>query len=696
MAATKVLLVGDGPFMDTDPPQYGINFLKNSGNYVQDRSDNTFTVSELIYLLTTSTPSISVDTAHRRNDPNATFPNFNFATTTELLNYDVLWIIGYEGYNNRPYGSPIADDELQAIAQFMESGGGVFATGDHEGMGSCICGQIPRVRSMRMWYGREGDLPAGAPTTAVNSQGQTVSSVNWPGFSTATIPRADTLQQNPSDSASVFQFDDQSDAFYQTLAFPGGLVHAILEGGHGPISRFPDHMHEGEVVTPSDTSQVLTISGQPFAEYPADRQAQPVPSIIAVGAIVGGHSTMVEGSACEQNNFSNDPMPTVAKPLGVLCAYDGSGVGVGRVVTDSSFHHYLDLNLIGDPCGSSPDRQQGFGPGYTPPAAGSVLADLQAFYVNTALWLARFDAQAPPVISSIDPSTGSTIGGTKVLIQGSNLDGPTAVLFGGTPGTSVNTLAGGTIEATSPRVSAAGPVDIIVHANGQSTSPSPAAVFTYVYAPGVTGITVNPDILWTGQSATGTVTLNEPALPGGTTVKLVVSGIEEASFVTVPATVPVPAPTTSSPGTSATFTITTSTTAWGEATITAGGPDGNALSTAVEISAGQMLLALPLSAGYLLIGQTATGTISVRTPAPAPDGLITLSTSNSAVVSITPAVVDLHAGHSSASFTVTALSAGDFTISANYLGDSATTNLFVVRREPPPWKPPRPPGPTPI
>ena len=267
---------------------------------------------------------------------------------------------------------------------------------------------------------------------------------------------------------------------------------------------------------------------------------------------------------------------------------------------------------------------------------------------------------------------------------------------GGTPGTDVITLADGTIEATSPRASTAGPVNIIVDANGQSSSPSPATVFTYAYAPAVTGITVNPDILWTGQSATGTVTLNEPAPSGGTTVKLVVSGIEEASFVTAPATVLVPAVGAPAGDTSATFTITTSATAWGGATITAGGPDGNALSTSVEISAGQIVIALSLPAGYLLIGQTATGTISVRTPAPASGGLITLSTSNSAVVSITPAVVDLPSGSSSATFEVTALSAGDFTISANYLGDSATTNPFVVRQEPPPWKPPLPPGPTPI
>ena len=73
---------------------------------------------------------------------------------------------------------------------------------------------------MRMWYGQEGDLPAGAPTTAVNSQGQTVSSVNWPGASTMPIPRADTLQRNPSDSATVFQFDDQSTAS-RSRSFPG-------------------------------------------------------------------------------------------------------------------------------------------------------------------------------------------------------------------------------------------------------------------------------------------------------------------------------------------------------------------------------------------------------------------------------------------------------------------------------------------
>jgi hypothetical protein len=42
--------------------------------------------------------------------------------------------------------------EVEAIAQFMESGRGFFATGDHENLGGELCGLIPRVRSMRRWW----------------------------------------------------------------------------------------------------------------------------------------------------------------------------------------------------------------------------------------------------------------------------------------------------------------------------------------------------------------------------------------------------------------------------------------------------------------------------------------------------------------------------------------------------------------
>src|SRR3984885_12800864 len=88
MADIKVLVVADGLVPQVPPtvPKLGFSFQAT-----QDLTDNTFTVSEFIYLLTSSeTPSISVDTAHRGNDPSAKFQNFNFSTSVDLTQYNVL------------------------------------------------------------------------------------------------------------------------------------------------------------------------------------------------------------------------------------------------------------------------------------------------------------------------------------------------------------------------------------------------------------------------------------------------------------------------------------------------------------------------------------------------------------------------------------------------------------------------------
>jgi hypothetical protein len=421
MADINVLVVADGPYLKNTPPQDGISFAPN-----QDQTDNTFTVAEFIYLLTSSTsPTISVDTAHRRQDRDnstspptvyPTFESFNFATSTNLQNYDVIWLFGYEGWNGapNPNHSPISPTEVDAIHNFMDSGGGVFATGDHYGMGSFMCGKIPRVGTMRKWFGRAVDQPAGYPAQAMDWSNTAVTSVNRPPVSTPTsstnpLPldpndptknRADTTQRNPEttgaapDTANVFQFDDQSDSLPQTLSFPGGIVHPIRQGQNGPLSQFPDHMHEGEVVTPASPIDPT--------EYPSEGGYQPLPAIIATGGIVPNHATNVDGSTCEQNNFTTDQTYTAGGTIGILCAYDGRAANKGRIVTDSSWHHYLDINLVGDPCGSTPDRKAGFGHFKTPPASGSVLEVLQACYVNTVTWLAR---QNPNFYFVVDKST---------------------------------------------------------------------------------------------------------------------------------------------------------------------------------------------------------------------------------------------------------------------------------------------------
>jgi len=53
----------------------------------------------------------------------------------------------------------------------------------------------------------------------------------------------------------------------------------------------------------------------------------------------------------------------------VVIAYDGDKAGVGRIVADSTWHHYFNVNL------------KGF------PVYGAVRSQLAQFYVNLALWL---------------------------------------------------------------------------------------------------------------------------------------------------------------------------------------------------------------------------------------------------------------------------------------------------------------------
>ncbi|MFJ5121966.1 IPT/TIG domain-containing protein [Kitasatospora sp. NPDC088548] len=64
-------------------------------------------------------------------------------------------------------------------------------------------------------------------------------------------------------------------------------------------------------------------------------------------------------------------------------------------------------------------------------------------------------------VSSVLPSTGAAAGGTVVTITGTNLDGVSAVTFGGTAGTALTVVSDTVIKVTTP-AKAAGAVDIVL------------------------------------------------------------------------------------------------------------------------------------------------------------------------------------------------------------------------------------------
>jgi len=402
MAEVNVLIVVDGIFglgpqiVDPDSPD----------------ADENFTISKYVSILRSSTsPTITVSTAHRNGDPNATITAaFNFATTVaDLSVYDVIVMFGYEGtnYNGEVGGTLpgnlvfIGQDEIQAITEFMEGGGGVLAAGDHEGLGSLMCGLLPRVRSMRAWFSivdTDPNIPAAAPR-------------NWPG---GTAGRADTLQLAADDT---WHFDNQSDDIPQPLLFPNGTTHPILQGANGPISSFPDHMHEGQVINPWSFTDPL-LPGDARREYPSVAGLQTKPILLATGKTIPNHASQTDGSACEQNNFYDEKVPTQSPGFSIqtLNAYDGHPVGVGRVVTDGSFHHYIDLNLVGDPCAPPGPKQLGF----TTPTGAPIMKDLTAFYINSISWLARVTKTCSLLIQN------STFGKDQVSSLGTPASFPSA------------------------------------------------------------------------------------------------------------------------------------------------------------------------------------------------------------------------------------------------------------------------------
>ncbi|HEY5723763.1 MAG TPA: hypothetical protein VIT45_15735 [Allosphingosinicella sp.] len=322
----------------------------------------------------------TVTRAHRGSDDSAEHTDFLFDGPLDLSAFDLIWMIGDAGLNQSTDNSPkLSETELLAIATFMDSGGGVFATGDHNSIGSKMCGEIPRVRAMRKWFaGHDPLLPAGFPG-------------NWPPTGT---DRADTIQPNQHGDGGTY-FENQSDSTPQPIQRvpPAGPTHPILRNGDHDVAIFPDHMHEGDAIAgwPGfDWNQILTFSGTPVTEFPTlTGDPDERPRVIATGEGLG-HATPGGAGA-----FS-EPSVSTPKTIGILAAYDGFSVGVGRVVTGSTFHHYVDINLTGDPRVSDMGEIAAVGEdamdthGFAWPMADpDVFADIKAVYVNIAGWLSR-------------------------------------------------------------------------------------------------------------------------------------------------------------------------------------------------------------------------------------------------------------------------------------------------------------------
>lgn len=326
-AKVRLLLYADSSVLFNGGPFLGLQYVMN---LLQSRA---------YYYV-----DFDIATAHRDGaDPSATIAGAKKLTDLDILNkYDEIWFFGI---NSTPNLSPA---ELAVLDQFMAApkSGGVLVTGDHADLGKGIAGQIKRAGQMRLYP---------APQAAS------------PGWNT-------TLVEGP-DANATYDFDEQSDDTpqrirYRRYSLSSPLIlqrryrpHPVLCGPDGPIDVLPDHQHEGEAIAPA------VAAGDP--NWPTKAGHQEQPEVIAWGRI-------------------KDPAATKhGQEIGVISAYNGHNVDVGRILADSTWHHWFDINLTGVAAPPSPYA------GFDATVSGqATLKKIDAYFLNCAVWLAPPDRQS--------------------------------------------------------------------------------------------------------------------------------------------------------------------------------------------------------------------------------------------------------------------------------------------------------------
>jgi hypothetical protein len=377
----RILVVIDGRVeLNREPDRFGLG-------YALDALTQMPSVAHVVVGIATREVSIS---DFSRGGHDVLYRGFKFTQDGfNLDQWDQVWIFadqpnlddGGELDTDAQIAGPyeLTDEELLRLVEWMDRGGGVFAVGDHSILGASLCYRIPRVRTMRRWTHADG-----VPENSGPRRNQTVQS------GTGVALERD-LQLQPVELAYI-----------QTVThLPFGVMHrphALMCTKYGPIQHFPDHMHEGEVVPELEVQldRTLDIAGYDKPEYPtamptflpfasADAGTiswRPRPQVIAYGRTT---NPLVVGGIPEPATNALYRMVSMGfKRFGLVSVYDGARANVGRVVCDSTWHHWFSYNLAGIA------------------AVGNIdFGKMTSYYRNIALWLASPEKRAEIALSAV-------------------------------------------------------------------------------------------------------------------------------------------------------------------------------------------------------------------------------------------------------------------------------------------------------
>jgi hypothetical protein len=243
--------------------------------------------------------------------------------------FDQLWLFG----RRKGTSSVLTQDEVAALAERMGEGLGVFATGDHDSIGMPLCGGIPRVRFLRRWR-KHPRAEFSTPRTDGFWRADTLAPKLIPGgdetgeydATPKVIWSSNAMMSNGEPSAE----DPHPLCFHPS--FPR-------------LAFLPDHLHEGVCRVPEIGSdpELMELMKE---EFPEDSDTR----------IVAWTTKTVHLSA--------------PKIHPVISCFDHPTQG--RVVADSTFHHWLWGNIK-----------------YVYLSPTAAWDHIRQYPVNIAAWLAR-------------------------------------------------------------------------------------------------------------------------------------------------------------------------------------------------------------------------------------------------------------------------------------------------------------------
>ena len=250
----------------------------------------------------------------------------------------------------------------------------------------------------------------------------------------------------------------------------------------------------------------------------------------------GGTSAINAG-----DHFTYIALPTVtgvapnAGPLNTATGVTITGTGfvVGATVTFVGVGNATGITVV------SPTKITAS----TPPSAAAKTVDVTVTTSGgTSLTSSadQYSYDAVPTVTSVNPNAGQVSGGNTVTVNGTGFVAGTTVAFGGTlPGTNVTIISPNQLTVTVPAAGSPGVVDVTVTNVGGTSQTVFVDRYTYAASPAVTGVspTAGPVAGGTAITITGTgFTVGAP-----TTVTL--TGIGNATNVTVVSTTSITATT---------------------------------------------------------------------------------------------------------------------------------------------------------